>query len=435
MKSNRWIDSSRRVYSRLLYLYPHEHRLEYGESMLQVFSDQVRAAYQDNGGRGVISIWLRTLWDLGVSVLKEQITSPHASWGLLEAAPDAPLPWKGVALVLVPGLIFFIAQIVQLTGQDLFFLMVYRAAYFLIIPVLLVWAWTRKFPVWGLVPLGLFFRTAWDLGFRIFEGAFDYTHPEWVFWLNWEKQHPNGFRFLVIGVIVVIVLLLLAMVAHRQRVPRRAWYWLAVYVVLCAFYVAATYGSYLDYSLAGVGLWQFLYDNGPYLLYESTGLLLLILIGTFFTKRHGRLAMLLVMGYLLPTVLYGRFANYWNSLPDEVVNTYLLLISVTVLVYRFVIALAAPLWVVRSASDQSQRKASLITLLIVVGIQAAMNIGVGVFMALFYQYTGWSWLDWYNTIAVELIAVAGIGVALTLYENAVSVPKSSGVEQLGIEVK
>jgi len=126
MISNRWIDLSRRVYSRLLYLYPHEHRLEYGPSMLQVFTDQLRDAYQANEGRGVFSVWVRTLWDLGVSALKEQFSSPHLTAGLLEAVPNTPLPWKGVVLVLVPGLVFFIAQIVQLSGQDLFFLMVYR---------------------------------------------------------------------------------------------------------------------------------------------------------------------------------------------------------------------------------------------------------------------------------------------------------------------
>jgi hypothetical protein len=94
--------------------------------MLQVFTDQLRDAYQANEGRGVFSVWVRTLWDLGVSALKEQFSSPHLTAGLLEAVPNTPLPWKGVVLVLVPGLVFFIAQIVQLSGQDLFFLMVYR---------------------------------------------------------------------------------------------------------------------------------------------------------------------------------------------------------------------------------------------------------------------------------------------------------------------
>ena len=421
MKSDRWISLSRRVYARLLYLYPNEHRLEYGASMLQLFTDQLRSAYRDEGGRGVFSLWLRTLLDLGVSALKEQFSSPHLTAGLLEAVPNAPLPWKGVALVLVPGLVFFIAQTVQLSGQDLFFLMVYRAGYFLIIPVLLVWAWTRKFPVWGLVPLGLFFRTAWDLGYRVFNNLqiASYSYNPVLQWmLNTEKDHPNIVRIVVMAGLAAIIFLLVAIIARRQRVQRSTWIWLGAYVFLCACYLAADFWIYNYPGSVIVDLKMYLISIAPSIIFENIGLLLLILIGIFFARRHGRLAMLLVMGYLLPTVLYGRFANFWNSLPDNVVNTYLLLISITVLVYRFIIALAAPLWVVRSASDQSQRKASLIALLVVVGIQAAMNIGVGVFMWMFYQYTGWGWLEWYNTIAAELIAAAGIGVALSLYGNA-----------------
>jgi len=239
---------------------------------------------------------------------------------------------------------------------------------------------------------------------------------QWM--LNTEKDHPNIVRIVVMAGLAAIIFLLVAIIARRQRVQRSTWIWLGAYVFLCACYLAADFWIYNYPGSVIVDLKMYLISIAPSIIFENIGLLLLILIGIFFARRHGRLAMLLVMGYLLPTVLYGRFANFWNSLPDNVVNTYLLLISITVLVYRFIIALAAPLWVVRSASDQSQRKASLIALLVVVGIQAAMNIGVGVFMWMFYQYTGWGWLEWYNTIAAELIAAAGIGVALSLYGNA-----------------
>ncbi|HTX79711.1 MAG TPA: hypothetical protein VMC62_08585 [Longilinea sp.] len=435
MKSNRWIDLSRRVYARLLHLYPNEHRLEYGESMLQVFTDQLHSAYRNEGGRGVFSLWLRTLWDLGVSALKEQFSSPHLTAGLLEAVPNSPLPWKGVALVLVPGLIFFIAQISQLSGQDLFFLMVYRAGYFLIIPVLLVWVWQRKFPVWGLVPLGLLFRTVWDLGYRVINLQLDPTNPVWLRLLEWEWHHPNAIKIAVISAAFAIVLLLIVMIAIRQRLTRQMWFWLGAYGLLCACYLMSNYSLFYYNESYLVDFRLFLTDVAPSLLYDNAGFLLLILLGAFLAKRHGRLAMLLAMGYLLPTVLYGRFANYWNSLPEQVINTFLLLISITVLVYRFVIALAAPLWVVRSAGEGAQKKASLITLLVVLGIQAAMNIGVGAFMGFFYQYTGWSWVQWYDTIAAELIAAAGVGLASSLYGNVVSTPLQYSAEQLVVEAK
>jgi hypothetical protein len=54
-----------RVYALLLYLYPSSFRREYGDSMLQLFNDQCRAA---NGAGGHAMLWLKTLRDLMLSV-------------------------------------------------------------------------------------------------------------------------------------------------------------------------------------------------------------------------------------------------------------------------------------------------------------------------------------------------------------------------------
>ena len=421
MNSNQWIDRSRRAYARLLCLFPREHREEYGPSMLQAFTDQLREASHQAGVNGIITLWLRTLWDLGINVVKEQFSSPHLTDGLLEAVTNTPLPWKGVALVLVPGLAFFVAQLVQLSGQDWFYWMTYRAGYFLILPVVLVWIWRGKFPIWGLVPLGVFFRTVWNLGYRAYNGEFSYTYPKWFTWLNWGNPVGDLTRIVITTLVFGSIIALVMLIIRRQKIQRRAWIWLGAYIVLCAAYLAATYWIYQSNGVLG---WQILVDIAPSVLYQSIGLLVLILLGVFFARRHGMLAMLLVMGYLLPTVVYGRFVNFWVTLPDIVVNSYLLLISVTVLVYRFIIALAAPVWVVRSASQGAQRKASLITLWICVGILTAMNIGVGIFMSMYYQYTGFTWLTWYVTFAEQLVIVAGIGAASTLYQDAAAAKPS-----------
>lgn len=389
--------------------------------MLQVFTDQLREASQPNGS-GVFALWLRTLWDLGISAVKEQFSSPHLSAGLLEAVPNQPLPWKGVALVLIPGLAFFIAQLVQLSGQDWFYWMTYRAGYYLILPVLAVWIWRKKFPLWGLVPLGLLFRTLWSLAYRVYNGEFAYSYPRWFGWLAWGSPAGDVLRIALVLAVIAAIIALLIVIARRKLFTRNAWYWLGAFIALCAAYVA---GSYMTYNDTGLQGWSFFFSVAPSVIYESIGLLVLILLGSFFARRHGRLAMLLLMGYLLPTVIYGRFTNYWNTLPDTVVNTFFLLISIAVLVYRFIIALAAPVWVVRSAAPGAQRKASLITLLICVGIQAAMNIGVGIFMSLNYQYTGFTWLTWYVTFAVQLVMVAGVGLAATLYADPPPEPQSA----------
>lgn len=421
MTSTQKFDRSRRVYARLLHLFPQEHREQFGDSMLQVFTDQLREASQPNGG-GFLNLWLRTLWDLGISAVKEQFSSPHLSAGLLEAVPNQPLPWKGVALVLIPGLAFFIAQLVQLSGQDWFYWMTYRAGYYLILPVLVVWIWRKKFPLWGLVPLGLLFRTLWNLAYRVYNGEFAYSYPRWFGWLAWGSPAGDVFRIALVLTVIAAIIALLIVIARRKLFTRNAWYWLGGFFALCAAYVA---GSCLTYTDTGLQGWRFFVSVAPSVIYESIGLLVLILLGSFFARRHGRLAMLLLMGYLLPTVIYGRFTNYWNTLPDTVVNTFFLLISITVLVYRFIIALAAPVWVVRSAAPGAQRKASLITLLICVGIQAAMNIGVGIFMSLNYQYTGFTWLTWYVTFAAQLVMVAGVGLAATLYADPPPEPQSA----------
>ncbi len=163
MTTDNPIELSQRIYSSLLSLYPIAFRREYGPSMLQLFTDQYREARRRHGAWGILFQWPRTLLDLLFSVLREHIASPMATGGLLEPVPNQPLPWKGVVLVLIPCLVFFAGQIGQLAGQDWFFLFVYRAAYFLILPVLLAWLLTRKFPVWGLIPLGMLYRNVLDL--------------------------------------------------------------------------------------------------------------------------------------------------------------------------------------------------------------------------------------------------------------------------------
>ena len=155
MNKNRWIDFSRRIYARFLGLYPSAHRDEYGQAMLQLFGDQCRSAFERRGGPGLAALWLRTLFDLGLSAIAEHLSAPGAQLGLLDAIPNKPLPWKGVGLVLVPGLLLFSAQVAQLAGKSWVFTVLTRVPYLLMVPVLLVWLITRKYPVWGLIPLGL----------------------------------------------------------------------------------------------------------------------------------------------------------------------------------------------------------------------------------------------------------------------------------------
>ncbi len=62
----RW---STRVYEWALYAYPSSFHHAFGDSMTQVFRDLVRDALAHVGVRGVAGLWIRTAWDLAVSVL------------------------------------------------------------------------------------------------------------------------------------------------------------------------------------------------------------------------------------------------------------------------------------------------------------------------------------------------------------------------------
>jgi hypothetical protein len=428
MENHRWIEISRRIYARLLYLYPTEHRAEYGADMLQLFTDQCRPA-----GRplALLALWLRTLVDLGLSALREHMASPQATLGLLESAPNAPLPWKGVALVLIPGLAFFIGQVGQLMGQDWFYWMIYRAAYFLIIPVLLVWAWKRKFPIWGLVPLGLLCKTLSGFVYRWFFLALDETNPllGFMYYLTKSQQKSTPKEALVIFLLVVI-LGLLWLVWRRVGISRLAWAWLGVYVLLVISNFLVNGQDYIfrypPLPESPEFVREYLFFMGGYGIITYGGFLGLILFGALLSRRHGRLAVLLPLGYLLPTVLYGRMSNEW-PIPGSLEFAYMFSVSVGILVYRFIVALAGPLWVVRSATLRMQKRAGIITLVSLLAIQGMFNLGLFAFTS-----GGWQpqrFISSYMMIVESLILGAGILMALVLYQAQPAAQAAKAVEE------
>jgi hypothetical protein len=100
------------------------------------------------------------------------------------------------------------------------------------------------------------------------------------------------------------------------------------------------------------GLIDMLLMNAQYLLYNSSALILLIFIGTLFTKRHGFFTIFILVGYYLPAMLVG--------LPTEVQNdpTQLLLISLAVMVYRSLLSLIAPIWMSRTTLLKGKQRLS-----------------------------------------------------------------------------
>ena len=372
MKTNRWIETSRSVYARLLNLYPPAHRSEYGPAMLQLFVDQCRSAAEQRGGLGLVALWLRTLFDLGTSVLSEHLSAPGAKWGLLEALPDRPLPWKGVVLVLVPGLVLFASQVAQMTGENLwFFTALTWTPYLLMTAVLLVWLITRRYPVWGLMPLGLLCNNLVYYGTRLLGGQFDYYNTPLGLWQfgallsNWlatlralfvQMVHRGGDVW-VVAALLLVPALLLAAYQGRNSLSRLTWILLGSYLLLSIIQVPLRMHNYVASTTQNSSFYDFVMNGGLpqmsaitpiakagirfWTLYSSGVFLFLIFAGIRLARRYGDLAVLYPLGYVLGGVVYG-FAY-----TDQDLLVYLVIAGV--LLYRILLALVAPVWISRSA--------------------------------------------------------------------------------------
>ncbi len=70
---SKWLEKiSVFIYRVLLVFYPADFRRVYGSQMVQLFWDSCREAQQHAGMRGLISLWLSTLYDVASSVIVER---------------------------------------------------------------------------------------------------------------------------------------------------------------------------------------------------------------------------------------------------------------------------------------------------------------------------------------------------------------------------
>jgi hypothetical protein len=410
MKPNRSIELSQGLYRQLLRLYPQTYRATYEAEMFHVFTDQCREAYQGRGGLGLLSLLLRTLMDVGKTVVIEHISEPNAKVGLLEAMPNAPLPWKGVLLVLIPGLIFFVSQIAQVTSDiDWFFIAYYRAAFYLIIPVLLVWTFTRRFPVWGLIPLGLLYGTLQSYSPSYLFGKIPFISHSEKLWLVFNIALDPSY---VVTVSACVILLggLIWYNAHQQQLSKPVWRWLALYGVLVFFQVAGEVYRTVAQDIAYNGLdlqnvKQYIFQMSLWSLYDSLSFLLLVFIGKLFARKHGGLSFLLLLGYLLPIVVFGRYGEWTDVIPFYIVTS-------AVLIYRFVVALVAPVWLARAASVPGRQRAAAIPVAVAILCHLSLNFVVNLASQYAYQM---SFLDLALSVWNQLMVAAGLGLAVALY--------------------
>jgi hypothetical protein len=386
--------------------------------MFCFFTDQCREAYQEQGKRGILALWPRTLVDVGINIVSQHLTDPQASLGLLQANPNAPLPWKGVLLVLIPGLIFFVSQIAQLTtDNDWFFIAFYRAAYYLILPVLLVWLLTRRFPVWGLIPLGLLYKLLGSYYPHDIFSNIPYVRSIKALHVDpFTSTYPTvDLNYLIpLSACAVVLCALIWYITRQQQIPSAAWIWMILFGVLVVFQIieqlhqvmtmegldwsTALRDPYAQYYITQMPLWY---------LYQSLPFLLLVFLGALFARRYSGMSFLLILGYMLPTIVFGRYGEWNEALPFYLVGTALL-------IYRFVVALVAPVWLVRAASVPKRQRAAAIPVAIAILTHISLNLVAYVAMA---NVTGYqpSVLNFVMIIWDQLILAAGLGLAVSLY--------------------
>jgi hypothetical protein len=417
MKTNRWIELSQRLYRQLLRLYPQAYRTTYEAEMFRLFTNQCREAYQQQGWLGILFLWLRTFVDVGKTVMIEHFSDPNARIGLLEVMPSSPLPWKGVFLVLIPGFVFFISQVAQVaTDKDWFYIVYYRAAFFLVVPVLLVWAITRRFPIWGLIPLGLVYRILESYRPDYLIGKLSFIKiPASLVIFGVEVESGS---LLSVSVCLSLLAVLLLHSPRHSSVPRSVWRWLAVLGLMIVLQIAGEVRIMLNWEMAWRNLnWQdvltltYMRQNmiqmSLWYLYEPLSFLLLVLIGKIFVRQYSGLSFLLLLGYMLPTIVFGRYGEWNNIIPFSMV-------MLTVLLYRFVVALLAPVWLVRTASVSWRQRAAVIPVSMAILCQIVLNVVV-YFVSMNQYGIPVDIVSLLSSTSSQLIIVAGLGLAVSLY--------------------
>jgi hypothetical protein len=442
MTTELFFNFSRRIYAMLARLYPAEHRARYAASMNQLFTDQCREEVQKHGAWGLLGIWLRTLPDFLLTIIMEHGHAANLRTELIDPDPSRQLPWKAVALVLTPGLVVSLGQLLSFFGNSWYFEVHDRLGFYLVIPVLFVWIWTRKFPLWGLLPLGMVCNHI--------VGIFWYAHVVQLV-QNWFPQNFDGilpildlFRFegLSGGSFVtmewytrrlisdgIYFFELVALVAAGLFLIRR-WLtgttitktikWIRVFLgiaiglmLLFVIWQFQTFGkdsTIRDQILPSVEIYLAMVLS---LVTEPVYLFFLVGLSALFAKRFGSWSVLLLLGYLLPTVLIG----FGDSQQWKVTLT--ITMTVIILCWRIGIALVSPLLIIRSATTRMRRAALLVPLGLILAIRQTWSIAWGAvygfpfsnvcdFVQLFPSYLS----DWvipflFFALAIEIFSLRG----------------------------
>jgi hypothetical protein len=137
-EKSRLLAFSGRLYSLLLLAYPTRFRRAYGREMAQVFRDDIRSTFQENGAAGLIGLWFLVMFDLLKTAFAEHI------WEVFHMPVEKLDRWTGLAAALGGALIVFV----------MFFIDQLQDAEFVLLSVVVI----GMFLLWAIALAGLYRR-------------------------------------------------------------------------------------------------------------------------------------------------------------------------------------------------------------------------------------------------------------------------------------
>ena len=189
--------------------------------------------------------------------------------------------------------------------------------------------------------------------------------------------------------------------------------------------IAQDYAWLSEYAqvvdLEPVDFQVFLISNIQWILHPSLSLLLLVFLGTFFTRRHGFFAILILVGYVLPTTLVGL--QNFGAYPNPALA--LTIFSAAILAYRATLTLVAPIWMSRAASQTGKKRIVLACLAIALTIHALAQFHP----AMLYPAHPDMQVNpgWVLNVAIEeLQLISAFLLAIAMYQNVQ--PKTNAPE-------
>jgi hypothetical protein len=289
--------TARRVYWRLTRAYPRLFRQAYGPQMLQVFSDQYRAARAASGRGSLTRFWLRTLGDLVSSAAREQVDqfrsfamNQEGKGTLLLGMLLFVLLGTAVVLVRAPAPL---SSLINIGGTLLW------SSYLLVLGLLLK-GWLAGFPRWVYAYLG------YAILFPLFVS---YSATPWltVFGIPIWGSEPWGWRaFVPLGLVVLLGLIFSRPPwGNLVRLVRNAWEdW-----TLVAFFLFGLLPFAGFISLEEV--------DPSFAFWPQLAGVLLILLGAFLYLRLAnpglRYLVLLACAFLAVLIMSGGAGYFWHT--------------------------------------------------------------------------------------------------------------------------